>query len=148
MQRANRTYNETSSLRPTTQQGLGSEGDLYQARSYMAHIIGNREAPGPVGIVAPNKLTPKEAHAVRACPPARAAYQDSLHAAQEAARSPDPTHGAKNYYLDFGQSPPPWAVGKKPIASFGPFVNVANGDGVHSRKKGDKVYVRVYHLKY
>ncbi|MHB8526708.1 MAG: hypothetical protein ACYDD2_11195 [Candidatus Acidiferrales bacterium] len=146
-QNANRVYNETSGLRPTTRYGRGSAQDLHDARLYIAHALDNREAAGRVGIVAPKKLRPREADAIHTYPPAKQAYDDSRSAAQKAASSPDPTNGAKNYYLDYGQDPPPWAVGK-PIAVFGPFVNASGGAGVHNPKKGDKVHIRVYHLKH
>lgn len=147
-QSANRVYNETSGLRPTTEHGPGSARDLHSARFYMAHVLGNREATGKIGIVAPHTLRSGEAHAIHAYGPAMEAYRDSLSAARKAASTPDPTKGARNYYLDYGQDPPPWTAGKKPIAVFGPFVNASGGGGVHNPKKGDKMHIRVYHLKY
>lgn len=147
-QNANRVYNETSGLRPTTTHGPGSAQDLHDARSFIAHVLENRETSGKLGIVAPDKLRPSEAHAIQAYPPAKQAYADSTKAAQSAASSSDPTKGATNYYLDYGQNPPPWAAGKKPVRSFGPFVDASGGGGVHNPKKGDKVHVRVYHMHY
>lgn len=147
-QNANRVYNETSGLRPTTKHGPGSVDDLHTARLYIAHVLGNREATGKAGIVAPDQLPLREAHAIHTYPPAKEAYHDSLSAAQKAGSTPDPTKGAKNYYLDYGQGPPPWAAGKKPIAVFGPFVNASGGGGMHNPKKGDKVHIRIYHLNH
>lgn len=115
---------------------------------YIAHVLDNREATGKVGVVAPEKLPPREADAIHTYPPAKQAYDDSRRAAQKAASSPDPTNGAKNYYLDYGQDPPPWTAGKKPVAVFGPFVNASGGGGVHNPKKGDRIHIRVYHLEH
>lgn len=145
-QDANRVYNETSGLRPTAKLGAGSAQDLHSARFYIAHVLGNREATGRIGIVAPRTLRPGEAHAIHAYRPAMEAYGDSLSAAQKAASTPDPTGGATNYYLDYGQDPPSWAVDKKPVAVFGPFLDASGSGGVHNPKKGDKVHIRVYHL--
>ncbi len=122
---ANTIYNETSGLRPTAPKGPGSAEDLHNARVHMEHVIGNREAAKTPGGVAPDHLGKKEAQAVRTYPPARQAYQDSQHTAERARSERDPTGGATHFYLDSGKAPPNWAVGKKPVATFGPFDNPA-----------------------
>jgi hypothetical protein len=130
VQRAIRIYNETSSLRPTTQRGPGSANDLSNGRDHMGHaIVSGENSPIPPKM-ARHVLSPREAQAIKSYPPAHAAYQDSLRAAQQAGTEPDPNGGATHFYLDYGQSPPPWAAGKKPVASFGPFRNVAGGGDV------------------
>lgn len=138
---ANRIYNETSGLRPTTRSGPGSAVDLHNARVYAGAVARNIDASGKPVPIAPNQLSKDEVHAVTVYPPARAAYNDSLDAAQQAITGGDPTGGATHYYLDHGQPKPPWAVGKDPVASFGPFVNEAGGGDV---PKGAKVTIRVY----
>lgn len=126
----NRIYNETSGLRPTAPQGPGSAEDLHNARLHMGHVIRNREAKGTAGAVAPPVLRTAEAEAVRTFPPAREAFQDSQRAAQTAHTEPDRTGGATHFYLDYAQKPPNWALGKTPLATFGPFVNPAGGGDV------------------
>lgn len=143
---ANSVYNETSGLRSVTERGPGSAEDLHTARVYISHVIQNRDAAGTDKLVAPTTLRPAELHATKTYPPAHEAYEDSVKAARNAASSQDPTGDAKNYYLDYGQNPPPWAANKKPVAVFGPFLNAAGGGGMHNPKKGDKVMIRVYHL--
>lgn len=109
----------------------------------MGHVIQNREAAKAPGSVAPDHLGKKEAQAVQTYPPARAAYQDSQAAAERARKEPDRTGGAQNFYLDYGERPPNWAVGEKPVASFGPFLVAAGGGRV---RRGDKVRIRIFHL--
>ena len=139
---ANRIYNESSGLRPTAPKGPGSAEDLHDARTYMGHVIRNREAAGTGGGVAHAQLGKQEAQAVQTYPPARAAYQDSQHAAERARSGPDQTGGARNFYLDYGQGAPPWARGKAPVATFGPFLNRAGGGDVPRGAKTTIVVVR------
>jgi hypothetical protein len=127
---ANRIYNESSGLRPSTSKGPGSTEDLHNASVYIGHVIRNREVAGAPVEVAPDHLRKQEAQAVTTYPPARQAYQDSKHAAQSAHSQLDPTGGAQHFYLDSGKGPPKWAVGKKPVATFGPFINPAGGGDV------------------
>lgn len=141
-QNANRVYNETAGLRPTTKQGRGSAQDLHNGRVAMSHVIRNRQAHGNFGGVAPNALTHSEEHAVQHYPPARDAYRDSVNAASGAAARPDPTHGATQFYLDYGQPQPSWARRKGPIASYGPFSNPAGGGDV--QKDSKTVIIRIY----
>jgi hypothetical protein len=54
----------------------------------------------------------------------------------------DPTRGAKQFYLDYGQPLPSWARGKTPVASYGPFSNPAGGGDV--RKGSQRVIIRIY----
>ncbi len=140
---ANTIYNEASGLRSTAPKGPGSAEDLHDARVHMGHVIRNRKAAKAPGSVAPDHLGKKEAQAVETYPPAHAAYQDSRAAAERARSESDRTGGAQNFYLDYGQRPPDWAVGKKPVASFGPFVVSAGGGKV---RKGEKVRIRIFHL--
>lgn len=143
-QNANRVYNETSGLRPTSRNGVhGTEADLQAARIAISHVIRNRQAQGTFGGVAPNALTHSESRAVGHYPPARNAYQNSAHAAQVAASGPDPTRGATHFYLDFGQPPPAFARGKTPVASYGPFSNAGGGGDV--QKDSKRVIIRIFH---
>ena len=142
VQRANRIYNETSGLRPVAHQGPGSPDDLSNGREHAANVVHNLEKTGRLANVASDKLTPSEAHAIKAYPPAAAAYRDSLRAAQSVGHGPDPTGGATHFYLDYGQKPPDWAAGKKPVATFGPFRNVAGGGDV---PKGAMVRIVIVH---
>ncbi len=132
-QTANSIYNETSGLRPVTKRGSGSADDLSKARSYVAPIVKAGKFP-----VASDKLSAAAARAIKSYPPARAAYQDSLDAAYAAFSGHDPTGGATHFYLNYGQKPPSWAAGKKPVATFGPFKNVAGGGDV---RKGAMVTI-------
>jgi len=132
---ANRIYNETSGLRTSAPQGPGSPEDLHNARLHLGQIIRNREAARMPGGVATDRLTKQEANAVGTYPPARTAFQDSQRAAARARAEKDPSGGATNFYLDFAQGPPPWAEGKKPVASFGPFLNKAGGGDVPKNAK-------------
>lgn len=137
-QTANSIYNETSGLRPITKRGPGSADDLSEARSYVAPIVKAGKFP-----VASDKLSGTAAHAIRSYPPARAAYQDSLDAAHAAFSGHDPTGGATHFYLSYsGQNMPKWAAGKKPVAVFGPFKNVAGGGDV---PKGAIVHIVIIH---
>ncbi len=130
-QNANRIYNETSGLRPLAKGGPhGTETDLHSARVAISHVIRNRHARGIFEGVASNVLTHSASHAVQQYPPARNAYRDSGRAAQAAASGPDTTGGATHFYLDYGKKPPSWAAGKRPVATFGPFKNVAGGGDV------------------
>ena len=139
---ANRIYNESSGLRPTAPKGPGSAQDLHDARTYMGHVIQNREAAKAPGSVAPDHLGKKEAQAVQTYPPAHAAYQDSQAAAERARKGPDQTRGANNFYLDYGQGAPRWARGKALVATFGPFLNQAGGGDVAKGAKTKIVIVR------
>lgn len=123
---ANSIYNETSGLRPTTKRGPGSADDLSNARAYVAPIVKAGKVP-----VASDKLSRSAIHSVRSYPSARAAYQDSLNAANAAFSGHDPTGGATHFYLSYpSQKPPAWVAGKKPVAIFGPFKNVSGGGDV------------------
>ena len=137
---ANRIYNETSGLRTTAPQGPGSAEDLHNARLHMGQVIRNREAAAIRGGVAPDRLRKVEADAVRTYPPAREASQDSQRAAQRARTEPDRTGGATHFYLEYGEEPPDWAVGKRPVATFGPFLNEAGGSRI---PRGAKVKIVV-----
>ena len=127
---ANRIYNESSGLRTSAPQGPGSAEDLHNARLHMAQVIRNREAARIHGGVAPDRLRKEEAEALRTYPPAREAFQDSQRAAQRARTEPDRTAGATHFYLDYGEKRPDWAVGKRPVAVFGPFLNEAGGSKI------------------
>ncbi len=137
---ANRIYNETSGLRPTAPQGPGSAEDLHNARLHMGQVIRNREAGRIQRGVARDRLEKQETQAIQTYPPAQRAYQDSQRAAERARREPDRTSGAEHFYLDYGQAPPHWAAGEKPVAVFGPFNNPAGGGDV---PKGQKVRIVV-----
>ncbi len=137
---ANRIYNETSGLRTSAPQGPGSPEDLHHARLSMGQVIRNREAARMVGGVAPAVLRGAEAEAVKTYPPALEAFQDSKRAAQRARTEPDRTSGGRHFYLDYGQPPPAWARGMKPVAIFGPFLNEAGGSRI---PRGAKVKVLV-----
>lgn len=139
---ANRIYNETSGLRTSAPQGSGSAEDLHNARLHVGEVIRNREAARTPRGVATDRLRKEEADAVRTYPPARMAFQDSQRAAARARAEQDRTGGATNFYLDFGQGPPPWAEGKKPVASFGPFLNKAGGGDVPKDAKVKIVILR------
>ncbi|HEV2489514.1 MAG TPA: hypothetical protein VGT03_06885 [Candidatus Acidoferrales bacterium] len=142
VQRANRIYNETSGLRPVADQGPGSRDDHSTGREHAANVVHNLEKAGRLANVASEKLTPSEVHSIKSYPPAATAYRDSLRAAESVGHGPDPTGGATHFYLDYGQIPPNWAAGKKPVASFGPFRNVAGGGDV---PKGAMVRIVILH---
>ena len=137
----NSVYNETSGLRPTSPTGEGSAQDLSDARVGLADVTKNRDAAGTaVGKgTAPGQLAGSEASAVKTYPPAKQAYEDSRAAAGKAHGDPKGPH---NFYLDWGQGKPPWAEGKQPKESYGPFLNVADGDV----PRGATVRIRIYDL--
>jgi hypothetical protein len=119
----NQIYNETATLRPAGELGKGSDVDL-QDRLAMAHVIHNRAGAKRRGGLASDELHPKEAAAVKRFPSsAYDAYGGSRHVSAVAGSRRDPTGGAQFFYLDHGQPEPPWAVGKEPVAVFGPFRN-------------------------
>jgi hypothetical protein len=136
----NSVYNETSGLRPTINAGPGSMQDLSDARVAIAGVTKNRDAAGrAVGIgTAPGKLAGAEAGAVKTYPPAKQAYGDSQAAA---GRAVGDAAGPQNFYLDYGQAPPPWAQGRQPKESYGPFRNVAGRGDV---PKDANVWIRIY----
>jgi hypothetical protein len=137
----NSVYNETSGLRPTSPTGAGSAQDLSNARVGLAGVTKNRDAAGTaVGEgTAPGRLAKSEANATKTYPPAKRAYEDSHAAAGKASGDPKGPH---NFYLDWGQGKPPWAEGKQPKESYGPFLNVAGGDV----PRGATVHIRIYDL--
>lgn len=136
---ANQIYNETSGLRPTALRGPGSDLDLQYARMYMGHVIHNRVARKIPGGLAYDKLTGNEPHAIKHLfSAAYDSYGGSHHAAKLSFSHPDPTGGATGFYLDHGQRLPPWAKGKKTVATFGPFTNAAGKGDV---PKGEKVRI-------
>jgi hypothetical protein len=124
---ANQIYNETSGLRTTDRSGNGpgSDWNLQQARFAMAHVIQNRAASGIRGGLASDEInSPQEAKAIRRMgSKAYDAHGESVYAAHRAGKQPDPTGGAKHFYLEYGQGPPKYASGRIPIAVFGPFSN-------------------------
>jgi hypothetical protein len=138
----NSVYNETSGLRPTAPSGAGSAHDLSDARAGLAGVIKNRDAKGTaVGKgTAPGRLTKSGESAVKAYPPAKRAYEESQAAAGKVSGNPA---GPQHFYFDHGQGKPPWAQGKEPKESFGPFVNEGGGGDV---PKGAKVKIRIYEL--
>jgi hypothetical protein len=138
----NSVYNETSGLRPTAPSGAGSAQDLSDARAGLAGVIKNRDARGTtVGQgTAPGQLTKSEAGAVKTYPPAKRAYEDSHVAAGKVSGNPA---GPQHFYFDHGQGKPPWAQGKEPKESYGPFRNEGGGGDV---PKGATVRIRIYDL--
>jgi len=128
---ANQIYNETSGLRPIAQRGRGSDLDFQQARFAIAQVIRNRAASGMPGGLASPVVSGKKAEAMKRLETAAYdAHGESLYAAHRAVKEADPTHGAKYFYLEYGQGPPRWAKGRKPVAVFDPFINRAGGGGV------------------
>jgi hypothetical protein len=131
----NQVYNETSGLRPGSLRGPGSDLELQQARVWIAHVIQNRAARMIRGGIAYDRLTGAEPAAVRVfLSKAYDAYGASHHAARLSKNQPDPTGGAAQFYLDYGQGSPPWAKGEKPVRSFGPFFNKAGRGDVPKGK--------------
>lgn len=134
-------YNETSGLRPTADTGDGSPQNLHDARIGAGTVAKTLDTNGKrLGKpeTAPTQLTHKEAQATRNGGAAKHAYEDSQAAARRASGDKNgPTH----FYLDHRQSKPPWAKGKEPKQSYGPFRNTSGGGDV---PKGAKVWIRVY----
>jgi len=127
-------YNETSSLRGS---GLGV------AQLSMAYVLQNRWNAGIKGGIASDKLSMQAAKAIAGgYPPAVKIYNSAAAAAKQALACPnnDPTHGARNYYLDYGQPPPWWASSLNLIESFGPFINSSGGGDVPA---GVSVNIRI-----
>jgi len=140
---ANQIYNETASLRPTTQSGHGSDVDLQNARLAMSHVIHKRASAGILGGLGSDELSPKEATATRGFP--SKAYDAFGASRYEALRAngPDPTGGATHFYMDFGQkSVPSFAKGKSPIAVYGPFQNTVRERG--ARHDQGLEYIKVF----
>jgi hypothetical protein len=69
-----------------------------------------------------------------------AADGESVYAAHRAGKQPDPTNGAKHFYLEYGQGPPRWATGQAPTAVFGPFSN-PTGKGDAAKDKDVRIVV-------
>jgi hypothetical protein len=141
---ANQIYNETSGLRTTDQRGNGpgSDWDLQQARFAMAHVIQNRAASRIAGGLASDEIKkPGEVRAIRTMgSKAYDAHGESVYAAHRAGKQPDPTNGAKHFYLEYGQGPPRWATGQAPTAVFGPFSN-PTGKGDAAKDKDVRIVV-------
>jgi hypothetical protein len=91
----------------------------------MAHVIQNRAASRITGGLASDEIKkPGEVKAIRTMgSKAYDAHGESVYAAHRAGKQPDPTNGAKHFYLEYGQGPPRWAKGQAPTAVFGPFSN-------------------------
>jgi len=141
---ASQIYNETSGLRVTNRKdnGPGSYVDMQEARNAMAHVIQNRARSHKTGGLASSQLTPQEQNATRVfASPAADAHGESLFEAHRANSQADTTGGAKYFYLDHGQSPPSFAIGKAPAATFGPFLNTNDKGDV---PKGASVWIKVY----
>jgi hypothetical protein len=139
----NQIYNETASLRPTCESGMGSDTDRQDARLAMARIIHNRAAAKRRGGLASAELHPKEAAAVKRFPSsAYDAFGGSRHVASVAGGPRDPTGGAQFFYLDHGQPEPPWSIGKEPVVVYGPFRNTVSQKRRH---KGDSTEtIKIY----
>lgn len=139
---ANQIYNETASLRPTSESGRGSDVDLQNARLAMAHVIHNRAAAKIPGGLGSDELRPKEATATRGFP--SKAYDAFGASRYEALRAngTDPTGGATHFYMDFGQSKPDWVLDAKPVAEFGPFRNTVREKGAGEHQSTE--YIKVY----
>lgn len=140
----NQVYNETARLRPTSKTGIGpgTDWDMQQARKAIAHVIQNRAAVKMLGGLGSDNIAPQEAKATKSMGSAAYdAHGGSQAAAHDAGKNPDPTGGAKFFYLDHGQKEPPFAVGKKPVATFGPFSNSNDKGGI---KKGAEIWIPVY----
>jgi len=109
---ANQVYNETSGLRPTDKNGTGpgSDWDMQQGRKAMAHVIQNRAKGGTRGgLAALHIQSTGDARDIKIIgTPAYDAHGESVYAAHRASKQPDPAGGAKYFYLDRGQTPPPW----------------------------------------
>jgi len=82
--------------------------DLQQARFAMAHVIQNRAASRIAGGLASDEIKkPGEVKAIRTMgSKAYDAHGESVYAAHRAGKQPDPTNGAKHFYLEYGQGPP------------------------------------------
>jgi hypothetical protein len=141
---ANQIYNETAGLRATDQRGNGpgSDWDLQQARFAIAHVIENRAASGIAGGLASDEIkNPGEVKAIkRMGSKAYDAHGESVYAAHRAGKQPDPTNGAKHFYLEYGQGPPRWARGQAPAEVFGPFSN-PTGKGDATKDSSVKIVV-------
>lgn len=129
---ANQIYNETSGLRTTNRKdnGPGSDVDMQEARNAMAHVIRNRAKSGIRGGLGSDSLTPQARQAIgQYASPAHDAHGESLFETHRAAAQRDPTGGATHFYLDNPHKQrPDWA--ESPIATYGPFTNVAGGGDV------------------
>ena len=119
----NQIYNETASLRPTSESGNGSDVELQRARLAMAHVIHNRAAIKMPGGLASDQLNSREATAVKRFPP-----QHSTPLAVPATcrwRSSSPVIPRRRAIF----LPRLWTdraivgAGKEPVAVFGPFRN-------------------------
>ncbi len=67
----NQIYNETASLRPTSESGNGSDVELQRARLAMAHVIHNRAAIKMPGGLASDQLNSREEEGLEDFPPKR-----------------------------------------------------------------------------
>ena len=128
----NVVHNETGSLRPSAKEGAGSSQDLHNAKVGIAHVVDNRESAGTNGGVASDSVSSAEKRTSQ--------YKDAQTAAAQANGSPDTTHGAKNYVLDYGQKMPKWVGKMQTVQSFGPFLNSSGGGDV---PKGAQVTIRI-----
>lgn len=139
---ANQIYNETAGLRTTNKNnnGAGSDVDMQAARNAMAHVIRNRAKSGMRSGLASASLTPQADRTIgEYASPAHDAHGESLFEARRAASQADPTGGATHFYLDSPhKQKPKWA--NNPVATFGPFENVAGGGDVQI---GDPVRILI-----
>ncbi|MGH7017279.1 MAG: RHS repeat-associated core domain-containing protein, partial [Caulobacteraceae bacterium] len=132
----NRLYNEVGGGRPTAKNGEGSRADLFNGEVAMAHVIVNRERAHQKGGIAVDVVSSPEARETWE-------FQQAQAAANRAENSPDTTHGAINYFLDYGQPAnllPRWIRRSHAIQSFGPFINVAGSGDV---TPGASFYIRI-----
>jgi hypothetical protein len=139
----NQIYNETASLRPTSESGNGSDVELQRARLAMAHVIHNRAAIKMQGGLASDELNSGEEEATRGFPSkAYDAFGVSRYEARRSSSPDDPTHGARYFYFDYGQTAPSFAKGRTPVAVFGPFRNTVREK--NANKDQSTEYLKVY----
>ena len=124
--------NETGGLSPSAEKGHGSAKDLHRARIAVAEISKRLREKGHPEQVAPGEggiytglwygLATDDKDSIKA-------WNDSVSAAQEALSGSNITRDAGYFRLDAKSGAvPPWAQGRTPSVTFGPFRNAGGGD--------------------
>jgi hypothetical protein len=123
-------FNETGGLTPSAKSGNGSAANLHDARVATAEVSKRLIEDGHANRVAPDELETGLWQGLNDGNPAAVqAWNDSLSAARTALAGSNTTEDATHFRLDAKTGTmPPWAQGRQPAQTFGPFRNAGGGD--------------------
>lgn len=123
-------FNETGGLTPSAQSGKGSAAGLHNAGVAAAEVSKRAIERGHANRVAPDELNTGLWQGLNDQNPAAIrAWNDSLSAARTALAGSNTTQDATHFRLDAKTGTiPPWAQGRQPTQTFGPFRNAGGGD--------------------